>query len=182
MTESLEKQLAKILASSDLEMSNGRTTAQNLEDAITYLYECIDKYIQEYYLSYTPKVYRRTYDFRDSLYAENLVQARVVGNRIEMSVSFRDSNSYHQNLFKDHMSYIPALINFGWSAPKLEAMTINRVHRFTHYSGYHFIEKAIRMFNRRNPYGVYISPSDVTYIYNGQDQSYQWFEWGGLSD
>lgn len=181
MTDDLEKQLAKIL-SANTEMENGKTVKQNLEMAIDYLYNCLNNYIREYYLSYRPNVYKRTYDFRDSLYAENFVHARVVGNRIEMSISFRDSMSYHTNIFNDHKSYIPALINFGWSAPKLESMTRGRVHRFTYYEGYHFIEKAIRMFNRRNPYGVYISPSDVTYIYNGQDQSYQWFEWGGLSD
>lgn len=181
MAESLEKQLAKIL-SSDVKMENGKTVKQNLESAIDYLYDCIDKYIQQYYLSYTPSVYKRTYDFRDSLYAENIAQARIVGNRIELSISFMDSMSYHRNIFDDHDSYVPALINFGWNAPKLESLISGKKHRFTHYEGYHFIEKAIRMFNRRNPYGIYISPSDVTYIYNGQDQSYQWFEWGGLSD
>lgn len=180
MAEDLEKQLARII-SANTKMDNGKTVQQNLEAAIDYLYDCLDMYIREYYLSYKPKIYKRTNDFRDSLYAENIVHARVIDNRIEMSISFRDSMAYHNNIFDDHESYVPALINFGWNAPKLASMVGDK-YRFTYYRGYHFIEKAIRMFNRRNPYGVYISPSDIYVEYDGQDASYRWFDWGGLSD
>lgn len=180
MADDLERQIVRIIAA-NTKMENGRTVKQNLEAAVDYLYDCVDMHIREYYLSYEPRVYNRTYDFMDSLYAENFINARVKDNRIELSVSFRDSMAYHTNIFGDHESYVPALINFGWKAPKLESMIGSR-YRFTYYEGYHFIEKAIRMFNRRNPYGVYIDPSDVVAEYNGQDISYREFDWGALSD
>lgn len=168
MADSIKTQLGRIVASR-MKMANGLTIRQNLERAVDYLYDCVDNYIQEYYLSYTPKVYERTGDFQDSLYAEDFIHARVDGNRIVLSVSFRPSMAYHKNLFGDHMSYVPLLINCGWYAPKLEDGFGHPVYRLTEYEGYHFIEKAVNMFNRTNPYGVYISPDDIEAIWEGQD-------------
>lgn len=168
MAQSIERQLAKILAS-NTKMANGKTVKQNLEGAVDYLYECVDNHIREYYLSYKPKIYNRTFDFMDSLYAENFINARVVGNRIELSVSFRDSMAFHRNLFDTHDSFVPVLINFGWSAPRLKAAIGHSVPRLTYYEGYHFLERAIQQFNAQNPYGVYISPDDVVATYNGKE-------------
>ena len=66
MADSLERQLARIV-SGKVKMWNGLTIRQNLEKAVDYLYDCVDNFIQEYYLSYEPKVYERTFDFQDSL-------------------------------------------------------------------------------------------------------------------
>jgi hypothetical protein len=167
MADSIEMQLEKILQQ-QVKMENGKTLQQNLEGAIRYLYQIIDNHIREYYLSYEPREYERTFDFMDSLYAENFLQARVVGNRIELSVSFVDSMAYHYNFNRKHKSYIPILINCGWKAPKLE-QRIGKVYRFTYYEGYHFIEKSIKQFNSQNPYGVYISLSDVVARWEGKE-------------
>lgn len=170
MAQSIEQQLGKILAS-NTRMANGKTVKQNLEGAVNYLYECLDKQILAYYASYTPKEYQRTHDFLDSLYAENFFEAKVIGTRIELSVSFRDSMAYHRNIFGDHNSFVPILINFGWHSKKLEDAFGHPVRRFTSYEGFHMVERAIIHFNSSNTYGVYISPNDVTAIYNGVDVS-----------
>lgn len=172
MVDSIERQLGRIV-SGKVKMSNGLTIRQNLEKAVDYLYDCVDKYIQEYYLSYTPSTYERTFDFQDSLYAEDFIHARVRDNRIELSVSFRPSMAYHKNLWNDHTSYVPLLINSGWHSKKLE-QRMKPVHRFTWYEGYHFIEKAVHFFNQRNPYGVYISPDDVEAVWEGQNIQLRW--------
>lgn len=174
MADSIKTQLARIMAGKT-KMGSGLTIRQNLEKAVDYLYDCVDNFIQEYYLSYTPRMYQRTDDFRDSLYAEDFIHARVNGNRIELSVSFRPSMAYHKNLFGDHMSYVPLLINSGWHSKKLEDRIGGKeIPHFTRYEGYHFIEKAVRMFNRTNPYGVYISPNDIEAVWEGQDVEFSW--------
>ena len=170
MAQSIERQLGKIIAA-NTKMANGLTVKENLEKAVDYLYECLDKQILAYYASYTPKVYDRTYDFLDSAYAENFFEARVIGTRIELSVSFRDSMAYHRNLYDDHDSYVPILMNFGWHSKKLEQGSAfgHRLYHFTYYEGFHMVERAIMHFNRTNTYGVHISPDDVIAIYNGRD-------------
>ena len=174
MADSIKTQLARIMAGKT-KMSNGLTIRQNLEKAVDYLYDCVDNFIQEYYLSYTPKIYQRTYDFQDSLYADDFIHARVNGNRIELSVSFRPSMAYHKNLFGDHMSYVPLLINNGWHSKKLEdRMGGKEIPHFTRYDGYHFLERAVQMFNRTNPYGVYISPNDIDAQWEGRDIEFSW--------
>lgn len=176
MADSLKIQLARI-AASKYKLSNGKTISQNLKDAVNYLYDCVDKFIQEYYRSYTPKVYKRTFEFRDSLYAENIMHARVNGNRLELSVSFEPTHANHTNLFNDHKSYVPLLINSGWNAPKLEQMMGGSVYRLTYYEGYHYIEKAIDYFNRTNTYDIYISPNDVVAEWEGHDVIFRGFNW-----
>lgn len=174
MADSIKTQLARIMAGKT-KMGNGLTIRQNLEKAVDYLYDCVDNFIQEYYLSYTPKIYQRTYDFQDSLYAEDFIHARVNGNRIELSVSFRPSMAYHKNLFGDHMSYVPLLINNGWHSKKLEdRMGGKEIPHFTRYEGYHFLEKSVQFFNRTNPYGVYISPGDIDAQWEGRDIEFSW--------
>jgi len=178
VADSIEKQLEKILQT-EIKMENGKTLKENLEGAVQYLYQILDNYIREYYLSYKPIEYERTFDFMDSLYAENFLQARVKGNRIELRVSFMDSMANHPNFNHTHQSYVPILINSGWYAPKLEKRIGHRINRFTYYEGYHFIEKAIAQFNRQNPYGVYISSDDVIATWNGQDVHLDFQKKGG---
>ena len=61
MADSIKTQLGRIL-SQKTKLWNGLTLKQNLEKAVDYLYDCVDHFILEYYLSYTPSIYRRTYD------------------------------------------------------------------------------------------------------------------------
>lgn len=170
MRQSIERQLGKIVAA-NTKMKNGKTVKQTLEQAVDYLYDCMDNQIRAYYASYTPKIYQRTFDFQDSLYAENFFEARVVGTRIELSVSFRDSMAYHRNLFDDHDSYVPLLINFGWYAKRLESAIGHPVSHLTSYDGFHMVERAIIQFNSQNPFGMHISPDDVIATYNGREVS-----------
>ena len=174
MAQSIERQLAKIV-SANTKMANGLTVKETLEKAVDYLYDCMDNQILAFYASYTPKIYQRTRNLLDSLYSENFFEARVVGTRIELSVSFRDSMAYHRNLFDDHDSFVPLLVNFGWHSKGLEAMIGKSVPRLTYYDGFHMVERAIIQFNQQNPFGVHISPDDVIAVYNGKVvDNYMW--------
>lgn len=156
----IEEQLSKI-SNSNVKLANGLTLQQQLENAVQDLYQCIQNRIDEYYAHRYPRFYKRTFDFQDSLFAENLINARVVGNRIELSLSFDDSLAFHKSL-TGQQSYVPILINYGWAHNGYENEPDDYFHK---YSGYHFIEKGIADFNRTNTYGVTI---DVSAIWRGQ--------------
>lgn len=68
---SIEEQLKKIIVST-VKMSDGLTLQQQLKREVDRLYSCIQKYIDQYYDSYKPKVYERTYRFQGSMYRQHM--------------------------------------------------------------------------------------------------------------
>lgn len=150
---SIKEQLMRI-AAKNVKTSSGKTIEQTLKDAVDYLYTCIQFEIEGMYQSYKPIRYkRRPYHdgLRSSLYAEDVVDARIVGNTIELSLKFND-NVWAWNVSYDHKSPVNYLMNFGWEWHD----NTKPVERFTYYDGYHFIEKGIETFNRHNKWGVHI--------------------------
>ncbi|MBQ2396893.1 MAG: hypothetical protein II304_07675 [Bacteroidales bacterium] len=154
---SIEQQLKKIIASK-AKMKDGLTLEQRLKIEVDRLYNCIQKYIDEYYDSYKPSPtgYDRTWRFQGSMYAQNFLDARIKGNRIELSILFNDDLAYHPSLFGGEEGYVPLLINDGWHSKKLAAAIGHEVYRLTYYEGYHFIEKGIAEFNQTNTLGIHI--------------------------
>lgn len=148
---SIEKQIERIVAKK-AKLSNGKTVEQTLMEAVDYLYMCIQREIDEMYESYTPKVYeRRPYheSLRSALYAEDFLDARIKGNRIEISLKFND-NVWAWNFNHTHKSPVNILMNNGWGDKQ------NIKPLFEGYHGWHFIEKGIDKFNRNNKWGVKI--------------------------
>ncbi|MCM1008700.1 MAG: hypothetical protein NC485_12405 [Ruminococcus flavefaciens] len=164
----IQKQLQKLVASK-MKMSSGETLQDQLSREVRRLYDCIQRRINDYYDSYEPKIYRRTYNFRKAMYAEDLIDAYVEGNQIKLSVRFHDSFAYHPNFDNSHDSYVPILMNYGWNAPKLEKYIGHPVDRFTRFEGAFFIENGILDWNHQNKLGITI---DVTSIYNGRRFNY----------
>ncbi len=154
---SIKEQVERIVAKK-AKLANGRTIEQTLMEAVDYLYMCIQREIDDMYDSYTPKVYeRRPYheSLRSALYAEDFLDARIKGNRIEVSLKF-SSNVWATNFNGDHESNTALLMNYGWKAPRLEDYIGREVWRLTYYEGWHFLEKGIAAFNRGNRWGVKI--------------------------
>ena len=150
---SIEEQLKRIVINK-AKMSNGKTVRQNLIEAVDYLYDCIQYYIESMYQEYDPiKYHRRPHgeNLRSSLYAEDFIQARIKDNRIELSLKF-SNNVWAWNFNGDHTSPVNILMNNGWEWHN----NAKPVERFTYYDGYHFIEKGIELFNRNNKWGVVI--------------------------
>ncbi len=154
MAKSIKDQLNAIIASK-VKMKNGETLQEQLAREVRRLYDCIQYYIDSYYDSYEPKVYRRTWRFHGALYAEDFVNVRIVGNTIRLSVKFNDDLVMHDN-FVGGKSYIAPMLNWGWNAPKLAAYIGRNVYRLTYFEGAHFIEDGIRLFNRSNSLGIKI--------------------------
>lgn len=151
---SIEEQLKKLVVSK-VKTKNGMTLEEQLKREVDRLYDCIQKYIDGYYNSYEPEIYERTYRFQGSMYAQNLIDARVEGDKINLSILFNDDLANHDSLFSNEEAYVPLLINDGWVAEKLESR-LGIIPRFTRFEGIHFIEKGITDFNRTNTLGIHI--------------------------
>lgn len=135
-----------------VKLPNGKTVRQTMEQEIKRLYDCIQKYIDLYYTSYTPSQYVRTNKFKNAMVAEDFVNARWSGNHVELSIKFIDELSYH-NSNNGQDVYVPLLINDGW---KHKGWTGGEDH-YHQYSGFHFLEKGINEFNATNTLGLQIT-------------------------
>lgn len=181
MAKSLKEQLAKI-ALKKVKLSDGRRLDVAMADEAERLYKCIQKYIDEYYASYEPRIYDRTYRYQSALYAERIADIRVVGDTLRIGVSFHNDLAMHPNLdevfgmdrhgneywipIKDHHeSFVPLLMETGWNAPRLASMIGRQIPRLTYFEGIHAVEKGIADFNATNKFGIKIDAED---FYNGK--------------
>lgn len=168
MSKSLKEQITK-LAATQIKTASGETYAEALKHEVDRLYDCIQREIERFYDSYTPseKGYKRTYRLLGALYAENLVDIRVVGTQIQLSIRFHPDLAYHRNFSDDHDSYIPILMNYGYVAEELEKSKCF-IPYLTRRKGFFFIENGIMNWNKTNKLGLTI---DVTAIYEGREFS-----------
>lgn len=141
-----------------------RIMTQKLKSETNRLYNCIQRHIDEYYKSYDPSVYQRTYRFQNAMYAQNFLDVKIIGNIIELAVTFNDNLSMHDSITGGQV-YVPVLINYGWCHKGYENYPEDHFHR---YNGYHFIERGIADFNRKNNLGVKIN---VSAVWCGKDVS-----------
>lgn len=159
----IQKQLQKII-SSKVKMSNGETLQEQLSREVSRLYKCIQRRIDNYYDSYTPEPYCRTYRFQGAMYAEDLIDIRIEDNQIKLSVKFHPSLAYHDTFTPKGNGYVPILLNYGFNNKKLENYVGRPIEHLTYLKPQLFIEKGILDWNRQNKLGITI---DVTSIYNG---------------
>lgn len=180
MAKSLREQLSKI-ALKRVKLSNGETLAETMASEARRLYDCIQKYIDEYYKSYNPKVYDRTYRFQGALFAEDIAAIRVVGNTLRIGVVFNNDLSMHPNLTNvywadeyaegwipikgKHETFVPLMMELGWESPNLASMIGRSVYRLTYFEGIHAVERGIADFNKNNKLGIKINADD---FFNGK--------------
>ena len=167
---SIKSQLAKLTVTK-LKMGNGETYGERLKREVDRLYDCIQKRIDEYYNSYTPIRYKRTYRFHDALYAENLVDIRIEGNQFKLSLRFHPDLAQHETRTSKGNGFVPILLNYGFQNHALENYLglEEPVEHLTYLEPQLFIENGILDWNRENSLGITI---DVTAIYNGRQFSY----------
>lgn len=174
--KSLEEQLSKI-AIKKAKLSNGETLAEVMAREAHRLAECIQYYIDEWYNSYEPTVYDRTYRLHGALYAEDIADIRVVGNTLRISVIFNEDLAIHESFesvgfydkdedrdiyyeFNPHDTFVPLLFNNGWRAPRLAHILGRNIYMLTYFHGAHFIEAGIEKFNQTNRLGIKIDDDD----------------------
>lgn len=163
---SIQEQLMKI-AVMKTKTESGETYAEMLKREVDRLYDCIQAEIDRFYESYEPIVYKRTYRLLGALYAENLVDIRIIGNRIELSLRFHPDLAYHPNFVEDE-SNVAVLLNYGYHAKKLERYLHRAVPNLTKRKPFFFVENGILNWNKTNKLGIEI---DVEAIYEGRSFS-----------
>ena len=174
---SLKDQLSKIDLRS-LKLSNKQTLAETMAHEARRLADCIQYYIDEWYNSYEPSVYDRTYRLQGSLYAEDIADIRVVGNTLKISVVFQEDLAFHEsfesisyynkNKERDiyyefnssHNTFVPLIFNNGWEAPRLARIIGRNIYMLTYFHGAHFVENGIERFNKTNKLGIKIDADD----------------------
>lgn len=181
MAKSLKEQLSKI-ALKKLRLSNGETLAEALASEARRLYDCIQYYIDEYYRSYEPLIYDRTYRYQGALYAESIADIRIVGDTLRIGVAFNNSLSMHPNLdyvYREdqhgnehwipisdkHDTFVPLMMEKGWNSPRLASMIGKPVYRLTYFEGIRAVEQGVADFNRTNKLGIRVNADD---FYNGK--------------
>lgn len=165
---SIRNQLTK-LAVMKMRTGTGETYAEILKREVDRLYDFIQDEIDRFYDSYDPSYYKRTWRFHGSLYAEDLVDIRINGNQVELSLRFHPDLAFHENFDGTHETNVAILMNYGYHAKRLEQYIGHAVPYFTERKGFFFVENGIMRWNKSNKLGIQI---DVTAIYNGRQFSY----------
>lgn len=169
MSKSLKEQIAK-LAAKQIKTRSGESYEEALKREVDRLYDCIQNRIDEYYDSYEPKIYERTYRFMGALYAEDLVDVRAVGTQIQLSLRFHPDLAQHETWTSNGNGYVPVLLNYGFenNALKKHMGLKHHIEHLTYLKPQLFIENGILDWNKTNKLGLSI---DVTAIYNGSQFS-----------
>jgi len=121
------------------------------------LKQCIIKRVNDYYSSYNPFVYDRTYGLQSSLEVDNDIEVSISGMTI--NVGFSGSDAYQPSLFGGGDAYTPSLMNYGWQVKK--DVWFKNIEHFGYYEGAHFLENGIADWQAGNTEGI-----TVKAIYN----------------
>lgn len=141
---------------------NDQQIRKILTDATKELKKYLIQGLQDYYASYKPNAYKRTYQTLSDINLGNPVQVSpgVYNVSIEM-------NSDHKSLFDDEDGNTLWLLNAGWKTNWDSVANGGKgIDHFSRFEGTNYIQNAINKFNSNNKYGmnvkVYFNDDDVT--------------------
>lgn len=150
--KSIEDQIAEMLKSSIADDAVDETLKSEAER----LKGMIQKYIDEYYASYKPRVYHRRNGLKNGLRIDTEVKNRSISIYFDDNTVWGESYQTHDKPF----GFEPILIDAGWlvhsRTPKQYKSTRDPVYRYDYYEGYHFLQSALDEFEKDNPYGLHI--------------------------
>ena len=113
------------------------------------LMKLIQTYIDAYYDSYEPEVYKRTYRFKHSLRWEDV---KVINDILVVNIYFDPEWSNHESYFGGEEGFVPILLDRGW-----EWKNNPHIKHLSEYDGFHFIDKAIAEYNATNDLNIKIT-------------------------
>lgn len=152
--------LDKILKNIDVKKLKYKNTnftyEEILKKEVRRFKDILQKYIDAYYLSYTPPIYGYQRgssggNLRNSLSVDDIVKISANGKELTCSVLINE-NAIHQSYFGDHLSNAFWLINDGYSVKK--DVWFKDIYRFGFYEGAHYVEDAVNEFNETDKYGI----------------------------
>lgn len=145
--KSIEDQIAEMLKSS---ISDDDVDAI-LKSEAARLKGLIEKYINEYYASYEPVVYKRTNDLRNGVRVDTEVKNRSIDIYFDDETVWGPSVKHPKT--QEPYGFTPILIDAGWSIKTQKPI---RKRMFDFYEGYHFLQSALDEFEKNNPYDLHV--------------------------
>lgn len=139
-----------------LTLPNGRTLEQQLQYEANRFLKILQEEIDNWYDTYSPVVYKRSYDMRNSIYVEDLVQVSVSGDKMQIKINY-DDRAFHQSLWDSSSINSILLMNDGY---KVSKGWHKDIENFGYRDGGQFLEKAVNRFNEENDFGIDIVIND----------------------
>lgn len=139
---------------------NSQQIIKTLEDASKDLKRYLIDGLQNYYDSYDPQQYERTYQTLKDIRLGKPIQTSpgVYNVSIEM-------NSPHKSLFNGDDGNTLWLLNAGFKTGWNSSINNgNGIEHFSKFKGTNYIQDAVNKFNHSNKYGI-----NVKVLFNGDD-------------
>jgi hypothetical protein len=147
------------------ELSGNENIMASLEEYVLALAEqlkdCIQYFLDLYYIEYYPSVYNRTYELQQALEVSNIVNISTDAQSLSINLDFNDSLSWGNSIFNGSDGYKPILIDQGWQVEK--DVWFKNIEHFGFQSGAHFIENGIERFKNE------INNPDVHVFLDGEE-------------
>ena len=133
-----------------LVLPTGNTIEKQLKVEADRFLKILQEEIDAWYFSYTPMIYNRTYNMRDSIRVDDVVRVYPSKNQLVIDIVYSD-DAFHKSLWSDDVINSIELMNEGY---KVKSGWHKDIENFGYREGGHFLEKAIARFNKNNPLGI----------------------------
>lgn len=133
-----------------LVLPTGNTIEKQLKVEADRFLKILQEEIDAWYLSYTPIIYNRTYNMRDSISDDDVVRVYPSKNQLVIDIVYSD-DAFHKSLWSDDVINSIELMNEGY---KVKSGWHKDIENLGYREGCHFLEKAIARFNKNNPLGI----------------------------
>jgi len=135
-----------------LRLPNGRTFEQQMKYEAKRFLKILQEEIDDWYMSYSPVVYQRTYAMRDSIYAEDYVDIDTSGMQLTIRIKQTDV-AMHKSLWGDGEVNALLLMNEGY---QVKSGWHKDIPYFGYREGGHFLERAVERFEQENYFNIKI--------------------------
>lgn len=133
-----------------LQLPNGRTFEQQMKYEAKRFLKILQEEIDDWYMSYSPVAYQRTYAMGDSIYAEDYVDIDTSGMQLTIKIKQTDA-SMHESLWGDGEVNALLLMNDGY---QVKSGWHKDIPYFGYREGGHFLEKAVERFEHENYFNI----------------------------
>lgn len=135
-----------------LRLSNGKTLEQQMKYEAKRFLKILQEEIDDWYDSYSPVVYQRTYTMRNSIDVEDYVDIDFSDMQITVNIK-QTSAAMHKSLWGNGSVNALTLMNEGYH---VKSGWFKDIPYFGYREGGHFIEKAIKRFEQDNYFNIKI--------------------------
>ena len=133
-----------------IRLKNGRTVEEQMQYEAKRFLSILQEEIDEWYRQYTPSVYQRTGNMRNSVYVDDVVDVDVSGTQLIVRVKYNDG-AIHQSLWGQDDADTLMLMNNGY---QVSSGWHKDIPYFGFRQGGHFLERAVERFNRESSFGI----------------------------